>query len=52
MEQLFRASRGIPRVASRLLRAALRLAHERDQNFVDDHIMEAAVDDAGLAVST
>jgi MSHA biogenesis protein MshM len=45
MEMLFRSSRGLARVASRLLRAALREAHERDQNFVDEHIMEAAIDD-------
>jgi MSHA biogenesis protein MshM len=43
-ELLFRASRGVPRVASSLLRQALREAHERNQNFVDDHIMEAAID--------
>jgi hypothetical protein len=35
----------VPRVASRLLRAALQRAHERDQNFVDDHILEAVLDD-------
>ena len=43
-ELLFRSSRGVPRVASRLLRAALREAHERNQNFVDDPTMEAAID--------
>jgi type II secretory pathway predicted ATPase ExeA len=43
-ELLFRASRGVPRVASSLLRQALREAHERNQNFVDDHTMEAAID--------
>jgi MSHA biogenesis protein MshM len=45
-ELLFRASRGVPRVASRLLRAALQRAHERDQGFVDDHTLEAVLDDA------
>jgi type II secretory pathway predicted ATPase ExeA len=44
-ELLFRTSRGVPRVASRLVRAALQRAHERDQNFVDDHILEAVLDD-------
>ena len=43
-ELLFRASRGVPRVASSLLRQALREAHERNQNFVDDHTLEAAID--------
>ena len=46
MELLLRASRGVPRVASKLLRAALRLAHEQDQGFVDEHLVEAAIDDA------
>ncbi|MFC1482283.1 ExeA family protein [Myxococcota bacterium] len=46
-EMLFRASRGVPRVASRLLRAALQLAHERDQSFVDEHVLETAIDEAG-----
>jgi type II secretory pathway predicted ATPase ExeA len=43
-ELLFRASRGVPRVASNLLRRALREAHERNQTFIDDHTMEAAID--------
>lgn len=44
LELLFRYSRGVPRVASRLLRAALREAHDRDQNFVDEHTLEAVLD--------
>jgi type II secretory pathway predicted ATPase ExeA len=43
-ELLFRASRGIPRVASGLLRRALDEAHERNQSFIDDHTLEAALD--------
>jgi len=43
-ELLFRTSRGIPRVASGLLRRALLEAHERNQSFIDDHTLEAAVD--------
>ena len=43
-ELLFRASRGVPRVASNLLRRALREAHERNQTFIDDHTMELAID--------
>lgn len=45
-ELLFRASRGVPRVASTLLRRALREAHARNQTFIDDHTMEAAIDAA------
>lgn len=43
-ELLFRASRGVPRVASTLLRQALREAHQRNQNFIDDHTLETAID--------
>jgi len=43
-ELLFRYCRGVPRLASRLLRAALREAHDRDQSFVDEHILEAILD--------
>jgi type II secretory pathway predicted ATPase ExeA len=49
VEQLFRASRGIARAASKILRAALRIAHEREQSFVDDHTMEVAIDEVGGA---
>jgi MSHA biogenesis protein MshM len=48
-ELLFRASRGVPRVASNLLRRALREAHERNQSFVDEQVMEAAIDAAPAA---
>jgi MSHA biogenesis protein MshM len=48
VEMLFRASRGVPRVAARMLRAALRLAHESDQSFVDDRLMAAAGDELSL----
>lgn len=44
-ELFFRSCRGVPGVASQLLRLALGRAHERDQNFVDDHILEAALDE-------
>lgn len=43
-ELLFRSSRGVPRVASKLLRAALREAHDRNQSFVDDTTMDAVVE--------
>jgi len=48
LELLFRTSRGVPRVASKLLRSALRLAHERDQSFVDEHIMETAIESTAM----
>jgi type II secretory pathway predicted ATPase ExeA len=50
MELLHRASRGLPRTTSKLLRAALLLAHDRDQNFVDEHILEDVVDDVLMTV--
>lgn len=40
---LFRVSRGNPRLTARLVRRALRLAHEREQSFVDDAVLEATV---------
>jgi len=43
-EILWRASHGVPRAASRLLRAALQQAHKRNQNLVDDHALAAAID--------
>lgn len=51
-ELLFRASRGVPRLASNLLRAALVLADERDQTSIDDHVMLAAIESLRLAPST
>ncbi len=43
LELLFRVCRGIPRIASRVLRAALKEAHARNQNVVDDASLKAAV---------
>ena len=51
LEMLFRASHGVPRVASRLLRTALREAHRRDQSFVDDHVIEVAIEQMGVAIT-
>ena len=48
LELLFRVSRGIPRIASRLLRAALKQAHARNQNIVDDLALKAAVETLAL----
>jgi type II secretory pathway predicted ATPase ExeA len=44
-EILWRASHGVPRAASRLLRASLREAHRKNQNLVDDHAITAAIDE-------
>lgn len=45
VDLLFRQSRGFLRMAGKILRASLRLAHERDQSFVDEAIMALAVED-------
>lgn len=45
LDLLFRQSRGFLRVAAKLLRSALRLAHERDQSFVDEATLATAVDE-------
>ena len=50
--ELLRASRGFPRIASLLLREALRLAHERDQSFVDEHVLAEVLDDVLVPVHT
>ena len=50
LEMLFRATHGVPRVASKLLRSALREAHHRDQSFVDEHVLETAIEQMGLAI--
>lgn len=44
LELLFRTSRGVLRVAAKLLRTSLRIAHQRDQSFVDEHVMEQAIE--------
>jgi len=49
VELLFRASRGVLRVASKILRVAMRMAHEKNQAFLDEYIFEAAVADLGSA---
>jgi MSHA biogenesis protein MshM len=50
LEQLFRACRGNPRVAAKTLRAALRCAHERNQSFVDEHVLDEALSALGAPV--
>jgi MSHA biogenesis protein MshM len=44
-EILWRAVNGVPRDASRLLRAALKAAHRMNQNLVDDHAIQSAIDE-------
>lgn len=44
VEILFRASRGVPRRAAYLVREGLYLAHERDQNFLDETTLEDVLD--------
>ena len=46
-EMLFRACHGVLRVASRILRAALRIAHNRGQTFLDEPTLQAALDEMG-----
>jgi len=52
LEILWRVSHGLPRHASRLLRTCLMLAHDRDQNFVDEHVMLDACDELQLGRPT
>jgi MSHA biogenesis protein MshM len=49
LEMLWRKSNGVPRAASRLLRAALRGAHRKNQNLVDDQLLQAAVEELAPA---
>ena len=46
---LFRSSRGVLRLASRLVRASLRIAQERGQNFLDEAIVQAALEELAPA---
>ncbi len=48
----FDRSLGEPRLASNLLRAALRIADERDLATLDDHVMLAAIESLRLAPAT
>jgi type II secretory pathway predicted ATPase ExeA len=47
VELLYRASRGVLRVASKILRVAIRVAHEKNQAFLDEHAFEAAIAELG-----
>lgn len=48
-EMLYRASRGIFRRAARLVRSALRIAEEKGQTFLDEPVVQAAIDEVGDA---
>ena len=41
----------MPRVASKLLRAALRAAHDKEQSFVDEHVLDVAIEEMSLATT-
>jgi type II secretory pathway predicted ATPase ExeA len=45
LELLFRACRGVVRIASRVLRAALKTAHLKNQNIIDDQALKAAIEE-------
>ena len=47
LEMLFRSCRGVLRVASKVLRAALRIAHARGQGFLDEPTLKDALDEVG-----
>ena len=47
MELLFRSSRGVLRLAHRLLRLALRIAADRGQAFLDETVLQTALDECG-----
>ncbi len=47
IEMLFRSSRGVLRVASKILRTALRMAADKDLAFLDEHVLEAAAVEIG-----
>lgn len=47
-ELLFRASRGVPRRVSRLVREVLMLAHDQNKNFVDETTLESILDEEGI----
>lgn len=49
VELLYRASRGVLRVASKILRVALRIASDKHQAFLDEQAFEAAVAELGHA---
>lgn len=49
VELLFRSSRGVLRAASKILRVAMRVAGDKNQTFLDEHAVEAALAELGAA---
>ncbi len=49
VELLFRSSRGVLRAASKILRVAMRVAGDKNQAFLDEHVVEAALAELGGA---
>jgi type II secretory pathway predicted ATPase ExeA len=49
VEMLYRSTRGVLRIASKVLRTALRVAHTRNQSFIDEQVMQAALDEMGAS---
>ena len=47
IELLYRASRGVMRVAAKILRTAMRVANDKDQAFLDEHALETALAELG-----
>jgi type II secretory pathway predicted ATPase ExeA len=47
VELLFRASRGVLRAAAKILRVSMRLASDKNQAFIDEHVLEAALAELG-----
>jgi len=47
-ELLFRASAGLPREIGKIVRKALRLADERNLNFIDETIIEAVIGEGAI----
>ena len=48
MEMLFRGSRGVLRIASKALRTGIRMAADRGQSFLDEPVIQAALDELGV----
>jgi MSHA biogenesis protein MshM len=47
LELLYRASRGVLRTAAKILRVAMRVASDKNQAFLDEHALEAALAELG-----
>lgn len=47
VELLFRASRGVLRAAAKILRVAMRVAADKSQAFIDEHVLEMALAELG-----